>query len=58
MATQVTITTTKKNIAAQKMRALISFALSCSKDRDVRGLNSALYNLDQAIIEFKQAVTI
>lgn len=56
MATQVTITTTKKNITAQKMRAAISMALACSKDNDHDGLRIALKQLDDASAEFKQAV--
>lgn len=56
MATQVTITTTKKNIAAQKLRAAISMALACSKDHDVNGLRRALRQLDSASAEFKRAV--
>lgn len=57
MATQVTITTTKKNIAAQKLRAAISMALACSKDGDVNGLDTALWQLDKASAEFKVATT-
>lgn len=56
MATQVTITTTKKNITAQKMRAAISMALACSKDNDRDGLRIALKQLDDASVEFKKAV--
>ena len=56
MATQVTITTTKKNITAQKMRAAISMALACSKDSDREGLRIALKQLDDASAEFKRAV--
>ncbi len=56
MATQVTITTTKKNITAQKMRAAISMALACSKDNDRDGLRMALKQLDNATSAFKQAV--
>ena len=56
MATQVTITTTKKNITAQKMRAAISMALACSKDNDRDGLRTALKQLDDATSAFKQAV--
>lgn len=55
MATQVTITTTKKNIAAQKLRAAISMALACSKDGDFDGLNTALRQFDNASAEFKMA---
>ena len=56
MATQVTITTTKKNLVAQKMRAAISMALACSKDNDHDGLRTALKQLDDASAAFKQAV--
>lgn len=56
MATQVTITTTKKNIAAQKMRAAINMVLACSKDGDHDGLRIALGQLDSAISELKEAV--
>ena len=56
MATQVTITTTKRNVVAQKMRAAISMALACSKDKDVNGLRVALKQLDDASAEFKKAV--
>lgn len=56
MATQVTITTTKKNLTAQKMRAAISMALACSKDNDHDGLRVALKQLDDASAEFKRAV--
>lgn len=56
MATQVTITTTKKNLTAQKMRAAISMALACSKDNDYDGLRIALKQLDDASVEFKSAV--
>lgn len=56
MATQVTITTTKKNITAQKMRAAISMALACSKDNDRVGLRVAIEQLDKASAEFKMAV--
>lgn len=56
MATQVTITTTKKNIAAQKMRAAISMVLACSKDNDHDGLRVALKQLDDASAELKRAV--
>lgn len=56
MATQVTITTTKKNLTAQKMRAAISMALACSKDNDHDGLRVALKQLDDATSEFKKAV--
>lgn len=56
MATQVTITTTKKNLTAQKMRAAISMALACSKDNDHDGLRVALKQLDDASAAFKRAV--
>lgn len=56
MATQVTITTTKKNIAAQKLRAAISMALACSKDGDRVGITIALRQIDRASDEFKRAI--
>lgn len=57
MAAQaVTITVSKKNITAQKMRAAISMALACSKDNDHDGLRVALKQLDDASAEFKKAV--
>lgn len=56
MATQVTITTNKKNLTAQKMRASISLALACSKDNDIEGLRVALKQLDKATAQFKKAV--
>ena len=56
MATKVTITTNKKNITAQKMRAAISMALACSKDNDYMGVRVALKQLDEATAAFKQAV--
>jgi hypothetical protein len=56
MATQVTITTSKKNIAAQKLRAPINLALACSKEADQLGLRTAMSILDVAVEEFKFAV--
>lgn len=57
MAAQaVTITVSKKNITAQKMRAAISMALACSKDDDHEGLRTALKLLDDATASFKRAV--
>jgi hypothetical protein len=56
MATQVTITTSKKNIAAQKLRAAINLALACSKEADQLGLRTAMSILDVAVEEFKFAV--
>ena len=56
MSTQVTITTTKKNIAAQKLRAVISLALACSKDGDIDGVSVAIQQLDKASVEFKRAL--
>lgn len=56
MATQVTITTTKKNIAAQMMRAAINMALAYAKDNDADGIRVALKQLDDATAKFKRAV--
>ncbi len=56
MATQVTITTNKRNIAAQKLRAAISMAIACSKDGDLDGISVAVKQLDNAGAEFKRAL--
>ncbi len=56
MATQVQVITTHRNLTAQKMRAAISMALACSKDKDFDGVRVALKQLDDATAAFKQAV--
>lgn len=56
MATKVEITTSKKNICAQKVRASLSLALACSKDGDREGLSKALKQFDRASRELKAVI--
>ena len=56
MATKVEITTSKKNIVAQKVRASLSLALACSKDGDRSGLRAALKQFDDAAKELKTVI--